>query len=320
MDLMASFVTLITIFVAIILDAVFGEPRRWHPLVGFGHLVSWFEAKANRRAANDLQQKRAGIVGWCLLVIPLPLAVLYGESQLMTLAESSLLTMAFSAICLYVCLGWTSLRQHAKAVSEGFDRGGIEHAREQVARIVSRDTESMDEAAVARATIESVLENGSDAIFAPLFWFVLLGPAGAIAYRLANTLDAMWGYRTERFNHFGWMSAKMDDVLNYIPARLTALTYALFGQHQQAMDCWQRQASNCASPNGGPVMCSGAGALNIRLGGGAHYHGQWQARAAMGTGCEASMGDIERSVKLVDNTLLFWCVALFVIYCWAGVV
>lgn len=297
--------TLLVILVAIILDAAIGEPRRWHPLVGFGNIVSWLETRVNRHGRSDTQKRLAGIICWFVLVVPLSIAVAYLQAELSTSIE-----LLLSSVCLYFCLGWTSLRQHANAVADGFKSGGIESAREQVARIVSRDTESMDEAAAARATIESVLENGSDAIFAPLFWFVLLGPAGAIGYRLANTLDAMWGYRTECLNQFGWMSAKMDDFLNYLPARLTAMTYAVFGDFSQAMNCWHRQASNCASPNGGPVMCSGAGALNVRLGGGAHYHGQWQERASMGQGQEATMADIDRSLSLVDNTLLFWCVAL----------
>lgn len=303
-----SMSTLFVIIAAISLDAVIGEPRRWHPLVGFGNIVSWLEKRVNRRDASEAQKRLRGIVCWFLLVAPLSIAVAYLQTELSTSSE-----LLLSSVCLYFCLGWTSLRQHANAVADGFKSGGIETARKQVARIVSRDTESMDEAAAARATIESVLENGSDAIFAPLFWFVLLGPAGAIGYRLANTLDAMWGYRTERLNQFGWMSAKMDDLLNYLPARLTAMTYAVFGDFSQAMNCWRRQASSCASPNGGPVMCSGAGALNVRLGGGAHYHGQWQARTSMGQGQEATMGDIGRSITLVDNTLLFWCVALMVI-------
>ncbi len=317
-DLTTPTVVLTATLLAVFLDARFAEPRRWHPLVGFGSLAAWLDAKVNLSSTDDQYRKRMGVVCWILLVTPLPIVILYLQCQSPTWFASTWIGVILSALCLYFSMGWSSLRQHAKAISGGFDQGGIDEARHQVARIVSRDTDTMDEAAIARATIESVLENGSDAVFAPLFWFVVLGPAGALAYRFANTLDAMWGYRTQRFAHFGCMSAKMDDLLNYIPARLTALTYAVFGRRQQALDCWQQQASNCVSPNGGPVMCAGAGALNVRLGGGAYYHGQWQARASMGVGCTASMMDIERSVQLIDNTLLFWCVALFVICFWAG--
>ncbi|MGH1370763.1 MAG: adenosylcobinamide-phosphate synthase CbiB [Cellvibrionaceae bacterium] len=330
-ELTSPMVMIAAVLLAIFLDVIFAEPRRWHPLVGFGNLVSWCESWANVSSASDQRKKRMGIVCWLLLVAPLPISIVYLQSHwFQWFGPTSWFGTAswfgsvsggvlVPAICLYFSIGWSSLRQHARAVSNGFEIAGIDAAREQVSRIVSRDTDTMDEAAVARATIESVLENGSDAVFAPVFWFLILGPAGAVAYRLANTLDAMWGYRTERLNQFGWMSAKMDDLLNYIPARLTALTYALFGLRRQALDCWQQQAADCASPNGGPVMCSGAGALNICLGGGAYYHGQWQERVYMGAGREAVMTDVERSVQLVDNTLLFWCVALLLVALTGGV-
>jgi adenosylcobinamide-phosphate synthase len=129
-------------------------------------------------------------------------------------------------------------------------------------------------------------------------------------YRFANTLDAMWGYRNQRFQRFGTFSARADDVLNLIPARLTALCYALLGRTGAALDCWRRQASSCASPNGGPVMCSGAGALGVSLGGPTHYHGALQQRPLMGEGERAAMVDVKRGVTLVDRTVLLWAAVL----------
>lgn len=298
----------VAVILAFLMDRVLGEPRRLHPLVGFGNLAMWLEKRCNSWRNSHEEHSVCdrfllGGLAWMLLVVPLPLmiALLWFSGELPLFGEVLLAVMA-----LYLSIGWQSLREHGLSVAEVFSREGLDAARKQVSRIVSRDTDAMDESAVSRATIESMLENGSDAIFAPLFWFMLAGPAGAVMYRLANTLDAMWGYRTERYAAFGFCSAKLDDVLNWVPARLTALSYALLGQTVTAFHCWQQQAADCASPNGGPVMCSGAGSLGIELGGGASYHGKWQTRPIMGAGREAVIGDIDRSIQLVDKTVMLW--------------
>jgi len=155
-----------------------------------------------------------------------------------------------------------------------------------------------------------VLENGNDALFAPIFWFCLLGPAGALMYRLANTLDAMWGYRTVRFLNFGRAAARLDDALNYAPARLTALSYALVGQTRSAWRCWQTQAPRWDSPNAGPVMAAGAGALEVHLGGAADYHGATEHRPALGCGQAPDIADIGRAQQLQRKALGLWLVTL----------
>ena len=151
---------------------------------------------------------------------------------------------------------------------------------------------------------------GSDAVFAALFWFCLLGAPGVVLYRLSNTLDAMWGYRNERFERFGWAAAKIDDVLNYVPARLVALTYALLGHTRLALRCWRRQAPLWDSPNAGPVMAAGAGALGVSLGGSAVYHGIEEQRPQLGEGAPPRARDIERALNLVYGGVALWMLVL----------
>ena len=288
---------------AILLDQLFGEPRRWHPLVGFGWLASAIELRCNR----GRPRRRQGVLAWSLAVLPLSFAALLlsnlpGIGWLVELA------------LLYLAIGLRSLSEHAMPIARALGAGNLGTARKLVGRIVSRNTESLDEAGVARATTESVLENGSDAVFAALFWFAILGGPGVVLYRLANTLDAMWGYRNERFLQFGWAAAKIDDVLNYIPARLVAMTYALCGKTRLALACWAQQAPLWDSPNAGPVMASGAGALGVSLGGAATYAGHVHQRPLLGAGPEPAEVDILRALRLVRRSVMLWIIVAFVIW------
>jgi adenosylcobinamide-phosphate synthase len=153
-------------------------------------------------------------------------------------------------------------------------------------------------------------------VFGALFWFALAGAPGALLYRLANTLDAMWGYRTPRYRCFGWAAARLDAALNFIPARLTALTYALLGNTAVALHCWRQQARAWDSPNAGPVMASGAGSLVVRLGGAANYHGVCEQRPALGAGNAPSAPDIARATALVQRGAWLWALLLLLVGAW----
>lgn len=291
-----------TLLASIFIDRVAGEPRRWHPLVGFGKLANIIDlalhpgVSANETAINTRVKGAAAVL---LLIAPF-----VGAAA--TLSQQRTIGKLFDVAVLYLSIGSTSLRQHAEAVLAALENDDLEQARICVGQIVSRDTGSLGHADIVRATIESVLENGNDAIFAPLFWFMLCGAPGVVLYRLANTLDAMWGYRNDRYLHFGWAAARLDDLLNLIPARLTALTYTLLGSRRSAWRCWHNQGALWYSPNAGPVMAAGAGALEIKLGGPAVYHGKTKERPVLGTGSAPEASDISSALAIIDKGLLLW--------------
>ncbi|WP_342120649.1 adenosylcobinamide-phosphate synthase CbiB [Pseudoduganella sp. OTU4001] len=295
----------------VLLDAMLGEVSRFHPLVGFGRLAAAIEARLNR--AHGAPRFVRGMLAWALPVLPLTALAVW----LCTQPASAPIQAALHAVLLYFCLGLRSLRDHMLPIWHALQAGDLPQARALTARIVSRDTQQAGEADLAKAATESMLENGNDAVFGTLFWFAIAGGPGAVLFRLANTLDAMWGYRTERFNLFGRSAARIDDALNYLPARLTAISYALLAPGAQgtrrALACWRRQAPAWSSPNAGPVMSSGAGALGLQLGGAASYHGEIEQRPPLGEGASAAAADIPRAWRLVRNTSMLWLAATLAI-------
>jgi adenosylcobinamide-phosphate synthase len=288
----------LSILLGVLLDRLFGEVPRWHPLVGFGRCAAWLEKRANIGSAGIL----CGAASWALLVLPAPLIAAwlsrFGHSWLM------------NGLALYFALGARALHEHGGDVALALQHGDMEEARRRTGFLVSRETANMDEEQIARATTESLLENGNDAIFAAIFWCAVAGAPGVILYRLANTLDAMWGYRNARFERFGKVAARIDDALNLIPARLTALTYALLGKTRLAFSSWRAQAGSWSSPNAGPVMAAGAGALGLQLGGAAIYEGSVEERPTLGSGQPAKAHDIHRALALISRSLLLWLAVL----------
>lgn len=292
--------TALVVCAALALDAWLGEPRRFHPLVGFAA----FATRVERWRYKD--SVLAGFFALILTLLPL-LTVAIAATFLPFLY----LSLALDAAVLYLALGWHSLNAHAEQVRLALASGELTMAREKVGLIVSRDTSSLDEEGVAAATIESVLENGNDAVFGAIFWYVIAGLPGVLLYRASNTLDAMWGYRNARYLHFGRAAARLDDVLNWLPARLTALSYALAGKCAQALRCWREQGAAWKSGNAGSVMAAGAGSLGLLLGGSAVYHGVRELRPALGSGRSPGASDIRAAQGLVARALLLWVLALF---------
>ena len=299
--------TAVALLLGLLIDHFVGEVKRWHPLVGFGDAASILEEAAN--PSSDIEGKLRGLFCWALMVLIPVMAMSLVVSQL-----SGLALLVVNALVVYFVVGLKSLAEHGRNVAVPLLAGDLPAARQLIAMMVSRDTDMLTEQQVASAACESVLENGSDAIFAVLFWFCLLGAPGAILYRGANTLDAMWGYKTDRYRSFGWAAARIDDVLNWLPARLTALSYSLVGNFSSGLKCARQQGGLTDSPNAGYVMAAGAGALGISMGGGAIYHGKEHQRPIFGVGPVAEAIDIERAIALVQRASVLWLLLALAFY------
>ena len=298
---MSLFVSFIVCALALTLDRILGEPARWHPLVGFGRMVTAIERQFNTHSARPWQSILKGSAALLLVTLPI-----LGVAVWLSMLLDGFWLLITQAIVLWLALSLRGLSEHGLAVAEPLHSGDLATAREQVSRIVSRQASALDERGVAAAATESMLENGADAVFASLFWFLIGGISGVVLHRLINTLDAMWGYRSPRFLYFGRPAARLDDILGWLPARLTALTYTLLGQRKLALQCWRRQAPQWDSPNAGPVMAAGAGALNVRLGGPSPYPSGIKQRPILGGTQAADAGSIEAAIGLVRHGVWLW--------------
>ncbi len=275
--------TVFHIPLALLLDLVVGDPR-WlpHPVRAMGTFARRLEASTRRLVRSE---RLAGV----LTVLGVLGATALVTGGILHLAQRLPFpaTDMVSIVLLSYGIAARDMVRHSRAVHEALDANDLALARKRVAMIVGRDTEKMDEAAVARATVESVAENLVDGVTAPLFFAALGGPLGIMLYKAASTMDSLFGYKNERYVHFGWAAARLDDVLNFIPARLTGLLLvgatALLGL--QAGDSWRilrRDRLAHASPNSGHTEAAMAGALGIQLGGAAWYFGQPLVKPTMG--------------------------------------
>lgn len=277
-------------------DQVLGDPRRWHPVAGFGQLAARLE---DRLYADD---RGRGVVFETVLVggtIGLGCAV-----QRAVRGRPGWGVVA-TAAATWAVLGGRSLAREAEAIADLLEADDLAGARARVANLVSRDPESLDADGVARAALESVAENTSDAVVAPLCWGAVAGVPGLLAYRAVNTLDAMVGYRTERYRNFGWAAAKLDDLVNWLPARVSGALATLAaplvgGDPAQAARAVREQAAAHPSPNGGVVEAAFAGALGVTLGGRNTYFGVEEDRGELGAGPAPRPADLARANRLAS--------------------
>ena len=293
-------------------DRVVGDPGRGHPVAGFGAAASWLEARCyvDRRAAGVVHT--GSLVG---------VAIALGATLERLISNRSLSTVVTTAAATWAVLGGRSLSREAATVASQLAGGSLLAARDQVRHLVGRDTADLSTGEVARATVESVAENASDAIVAPLLWGAVAGLPGLLGYRAANTLDAMIGHRSPRYLRFGWAAARLDDLANWVPARLAALAAAAWaplvgGTAGNAIDVVRRDAGRHPSANAGVVEAAFAGALDIQLGGQNAYHGTVEDRGVLGNGRPVTVADIDRADRLAAAVSLSALVVAVLVRGW----
>ena len=284
---------LLVLLVGWIADLVMGDPERLpHPIVWFGKVIAWFERVLNKGRGRRVK----GIITALLLIG----VVFAGMFFLLRWVDSInvFLGLAVKAILVFYCLAGTTLIREVRKVFEAVDRS-LEEGRQQVARIVGRDTSELTEQEVRIAALETLAENLSDGVVAPVFWYAILGVPGMMAYKMVNTLDSMIGYRTQRYRLFGWCAARIDDVANYLPARLTTLLMLTVTGRFRLLNFVTWFGREHASPNSGYPEAALAGILDCRFGGPHTYFGEVIDKPYIGTNNRPiTTADMERAVSI----------------------
>ena len=273
-------------------DELLGDPARWHPVAGFGAVAG----AAERRLYRD--SRAAGTVHTALLVAPPAVIALALERRLSPGRRALLM-----AVAAWIGLGGRTLRRTAARMADLVDADEIEAARRLAPALVARRPDALDGPELVRAAVESLAENTADAVGGPLVWGAIAGPAGAIGHRAVNTLDAMVGYHSPRYERFGWCAARLDDAVNWPVARATAAaTVAAAGlcgeRPGQALAAWRRDGASHPSPNAGRAEAAFAGALGITLGGHNDYDGVIERRPLLGDGPRPDTAVLRRAVRL----------------------
>lgn len=275
-------------------DLLLADPGRGHPVAGFGRAATALEGRMWR---NSRPAGAAYTI--CLVGVSAGLGAVLDRA-----ARRRPVTRVFvTAAATWTVLGGTSLGRAAGRMSQTLGAGDLAGARAALPALAGRDPRKLDEPELVRATVESVAENTADAAVAPLFWGAVVGLPGLLGYRAVNTLDAMVGHRSARYERFGWAAARLDDVANWLPARLTAALTVLCapvagGSAAGALDAWRRTGAAHPSPNAGRCEASMAGALGVRLGGRNVYGGRVEDRPQLGAGPRPGKADIARAVRL----------------------
>jgi len=317
---------LFMLFMALALDAVLGEMPwlfRWlpHPVVVMGRTIGRLDKRLNKPAIPEADRKARGVVLVALMVA----GALAAGGAVAFVARAVPHAWLLEVLVAATLIAQRGLFDHVDDVARALEHKGLEAGRYAVSRIVGRDPQSLDEHGVARAAIESLAENFSDAVVAPVFWYLLLGLPGLMLYKAVNTLDSMVGYRNDKYRAFGWASARLDDVLNLVPARLAgfilafAALFAAKGRPLSALRTMFADARHHKSPNSGWPEAAMAGALDLALGGPRKYPGLVVDEKWIGQGrARAGVADIDRALHLFSAACLIDA-GLVVLILWAQV-
>jgi len=313
--LIAPFKLTLILVLALLFDHILGEPKKYHQLIGFGNLAIKIEQRLNKPINQNVPFSKTnallGTLAWCLLVLP----CCYLSYVLLAILPTSM-QLIVEAIFLYLALGLNSLHLHAMQVFKPLIQADLATARHYTGYLVSRETDDLTANDMSRATVESMLENGHDAVIASLVYYLIGGIPLVILHRLANTLDAMWGYKNSRFNAFGFFAARADDVLGFISAKICTLLYALQQPFCQALKNAYQQGNQYKSHNGGWVMAAGATVMKRTLGGSALYHGKTVTSPTLGENVNVASAitaeDIPRSITLVRRAAITLVLFVFI--------
>lgn len=285
--------SIIPVIVGWLADKLLGDPERLpHPVVLFGKLIACGERRLNRGGHRRLKGALLAIA-----LVALAYAATFGILAAAA-GVSPWLKIPIEAVLIFYCLAGTTLIKEVKGVFRALDVS-LEQGRKQVARIVGRDTSQLSDNDVRKAALETLAENLSDGVVAPLFWLLLLGTPGMVAYKMINTLDSMIGYRTERYRRFGTFAARLDDAANYVPARLTALLMVLAATKPSLVAFVARNGKRHASPNSGYPESALAGIIDCRFGGGHYYFNEYIDKPFIGENDrKLTSADMKTAVKI----------------------
>ncbi|WP_432138250.1 MULTISPECIES: cobalamin biosynthesis protein [unclassified Streptomyces] len=273
-------------------DLLLGDPRRGHPVAAFGRAATAVERVLWRDHRGRGALHTAVCVGGTVAV---------GAAAARAVRRSPTASVALTGMATWAVVGGTSLAREARAVGDALAAGDVAAARARLPHLCGRDPQALDADGIARAVVESVAENTSDAVVGALVWGALAGVPGLVGFRAVNTLDAMLGHKSPRYRRYGWASARLDDLAGWPGARLTAVLAAVAGPDPRgAVRAWRADAGRHPSPNAGPVESSFAGALGVRLGGTLSYGGRVEHRPVLNgaAGRAVAVTDIDRAVRL----------------------